>query len=163
MKKEDPIKNDKCFKLKVITLGVDHLKKCFQLDQIALNGFWSEQQWKKELTDSKRLCLGLLNNSELLSFACGWIVIDELQITAIAVHPHYQRMGMGKKILSNLLLQAKSLGLKKATLEVKSNNASAKALYKSLNFKLSGKRKKFYRDGNDALILWRNLLINELV
>tara|TARA_Y100001968_G_scaffold330294_1_gene381735 strand:+ start:2122 stop:2580 length:459 start_codon:yes stop_codon:yes gene_type:complete len=144
--------------MKVISLDVHHLKKCIELDEIALDGFWSEEQWKKELTDSERLCLGLINKSQLIAFACGWIVMDELQITAIAVHPNHQGIGKGKIILSKLLFRAKSLGLNKATLEVKNNNSSAKALYKSLDFKLSGKRKNYYRDGSDALILSHDLI-----
>tara|TARA_Y100001968_G_scaffold238731_1_gene222146 strand:- start:636 stop:1130 length:495 start_codon:yes stop_codon:yes gene_type:complete len=160
MHKEDLIQNHKCFKPKLISLGVSHLSKCCELDEIALNGLWSKDQWRKELSDSARLCLGLMNQSQLIAFACGWIVAGELQITSIAVYPNYQRMGLGKAILSELLLKARSLGVKKATLEVKITNESAKALYKSLEFKIKGRRKQIYRDGSDALILWHDLIIN---
>ena len=52
-------KNDQ--KLELILLGPEHLKVCLELDYIALNGFWSEQQWKAELFNHNALCLGLID------------------------------------------------------------------------------------------------------
>ena len=151
---QDQRKKEKHSNIKIISLKAEHLKECLELDHIAFNGLWTEQQWQKELSEKKRLCLGVFQKKRLVAYASGWIVIDELQITSIAVHPKYQRIGIGERILSALLTEAQKGGLKKATLEVDSNNLPAIKIYTKLGFKSNGLRANYYKNGNDALILW---------
>ena len=132
-----------------------HLNECVDLDQKSLNGLWSESQWGRELSDSKRICLGIidLETKKLLGLCSAWLVIDELHITFIAVHPLHQRKGLGRFLLSDLIKRSKSLQTNQVYLEVKNNNEPAKAFYKSMGFKTVGNRSNFYKDGSDALIL----------
>ena len=141
--------------LTIIQLGIMHLNDCVDLDQKSLNGLWSKSQWEKELTDPKRICLGIieLETKKLLGICSAWLVIDELQITFIAVHPKFQRRGLGKFLMSDLIKRSKSLQMTHIHLEVKKNNEPAKAFYKSIGFKTVGNRSNFYKDGSDALIL----------
>ena len=141
--------------LKIIQLGEMHLNDCVDLDQKSSNGIWSKSQWKRELTDPKRICLGVkeLQTKKLLGLCSAWLVIDELQITFIAVDPMNQRKGIGKFLLSDLFKRSKSLQINHIFLEVKQNNEPAKALYNSMGFKIVGKRSNFYQDGSDALLL----------
>ena len=143
-----------------IQLGVMHLNACIDLDQKSFNGLWSKSQWERELTDPKRICLGIieLETKKLLGFCSSWLLIDELHITSIAVHPIHQRKGLGKFLLSDLIKRSKSLQTNLIHLEVKDNNEPAKALYKSMGFKTVGKRSNFYKDGRDALILNKELI-----
>ena len=136
-----------------------HLNDCVDLDQKSLNGLWSKSQWKKELTAPKRICLGIieLETKNLLGLSSAWLVIDELQITFMAVHPLHQRKGLGKFLLTDLIKRSKSLKINHIHLEVKDNNESAKAFYKSMGFKTVGFRSNFYKDGSDALILNREI------
>ena len=141
--------------LRIIQLGITHLNECVDLDQKSLNGLWSKSQWERELTDPKRICLGIidLETKKLLGVCSAWLVIDELHITFIAVHPMHQRKGLGKFLLSELIQRSKSLGTNHIHLEVKNNNEPAKAFYKSMGFKTVGNRSNFYKDGSDALLL----------
>ena len=141
--------------LKIIQLGEMHLNDCVDLDQKSSNGLWSKSQWERELTDPKRICLGIieLQTKKLLGLCSAWLVIDELHITFIAVHPIHQRKGLGKFLMSDLIKRSKSLQTNRIHLEVKENNEPAKAFYKSMGFKTVGNRSNFYKDGRDALIL----------
>ena len=141
--------------LKIIQLGIIHLNACVDVDQKSLNGLWTKSQWERELTDPKRICLGImdLETQNLLGICSSWLVIDELQITFIAVDPRKQRKGLGKFLLSNLIKLSKSLQTNHIHLEVKNNNEPAKGLYKSMGFKTVGYRSNFYKDGSDALLL----------
>ena len=71
--------------MEVIHLGPEQINACMELNQLALNGLWSKQQWIQELIDSRSLCMGVLKSSTLLALACGWLVVDELHLTAIGV------------------------------------------------------------------------------
>ncbi len=139
----------------IIELGIIHLNSCLDLDQKSLKGLWTKSQWKKELTMPNRICLGIieLETKKLIGLCSAWLVIDELHITSIAVHPIHRRKGLGKFLLSNLIKRSKSLQTNHIILEVKDNNEPAKAFYKSMGFKTVGNRSNFYKDGSDALLL----------
>ena len=87
-----------------IQLGIIHLNDCIDLDQKSLKGLWTRAQWERELTDPKRVCLGVMeiDTKKLLGLCSAWVVLDDLHITSIAVHPKHQRKGVGKFLISNL-------------------------------------------------------------
>lgn len=143
--------------LRLLRLDPSWLAACMALDRRALDGFWSEAQWQRELTEPGRLCVGLVNGAELLGFACGWLVIDELHITALAVDPQHRQFGCGGRLLRALLQQAHQQGARQATLEVAADNAAALALYAAEGFTTTGRRSRYYSDGRDALIQWLEL------
>ena len=148
--------------LTIIKLGIFHLNSCIELDQKALKGLWTKSQWEIELTHPERICIGVLEieTKKLLGLCSAWLVIDELQITSIAVHPLHQRKGLGKFLLSDLIKRSKSLEINQIHLEVKDTNKSAKTFYKSMGFKIIGTRSNFFRDGSDALLLIKKLKNN---
>ncbi len=141
--------------LRIIQLGIMHLNNCVDLDQKSLHGLWTRSQWERELTEPKRICLGIidLKTKKLLGLCSAWLVMDELHITFIAVHPFHQRKGLGKFLLIDLIKRSKSFQTNLIHLEVKDNNEPAKAFYKSMGFKTVGNRPHFYKDGSDALLL----------
>ena len=139
----------------IIQLGKKHLNDCFDLDQKSLKGLWTKSQWERELSDPKRICLGVFEQEtkKLLGLCSAWQVMEELYITSMAVQPIHQREGLGKFLLSDLIKLSRSLRTNKIHLEVKDTNNSAKAFYKSMGFKTTGNRSNFYKDGSDALLL----------
>tara|TARA_B100000700_G_C14292369_1_gene511052 strand:+ start:70 stop:525 length:456 start_codon:yes stop_codon:yes gene_type:complete len=148
-------------KLRIIQLGILNLDECLILDRKTFQGLWTKSQWERELSDPNRICLGALevNTPDLIGFCSAWLVLEEMQITSIAVDPLHQRKGIGKYILSNLIKKSKSLEINRILLEVKDKNEPAKALYKSIGFKLIGNRSNFYKDGSNALIFIKDLTL----
>ena len=143
----------------IIKLGILHLNECIDIDQKSLKGLWTKSQWERELTDPRRICLGAIDieTKKLLGLCSSWLVKDELHITSIAVHPIHKRKGVGTFLLSDLIKRSESLQTNHIHLEVKENNETAKAFYKSLGFKTIGKRSNFYKDGSDALLLIKEI------
>ena len=56
-----------------IQLDSKWLEACLALDETSLGGFWSSAQWRRELEDDRRICLGLVRNQALIGVACGWL------------------------------------------------------------------------------------------
>ena len=141
--------------LRIIQLGIFHLNSCLDLDQKSLQSLWTKSQWERELTDPKRICIGIIDpqSKNILGLCSSWVILDELHITFFAIHPKHQRKGLGKFLISDLIKRSKSLRTNHIFLEVKENNESAKAFYKSMGFKTVGNRSNFYKDGSDALLL----------
>ena len=117
------------------------------------NGLWNSDHWERELSDPQRVCVGIAaGEDDLSAMACGWVVLDELQITVIAVEPEQRRRGLGRTVLKQLLMEATNAGATHAILDVAEDNHGAKALYSTLGFQTVGRRAAYYRDGKDALI-----------
>jgi [ribosomal protein S18]-alanine N-acetyltransferase len=138
-------------------LEPEHGEACLALDRLCLGGFWSAGQWNSELADPQRPGLGLWRNGELQAMACGWLVVDELHITLLAVDPNQRRQGLARALVRALLASGHSRGALRATLEVGSGNGPAVALYRSLGFVDAGIRRGYYRTGEDALVQWLDL------
>ena len=136
-------------------LTVADLPACRRLDQQSLGGLWSLEQWQAELEQPTALVLGVESAAcgQLLGLAAGRLVVDELQITAVAVEPHQRRLGLGRWLLDTLLEVAAAAGCTFAVLEVDVANTAARALYGCFDFKVSGRRRNYYRDGSDAVLL----------
>ncbi len=137
-----------------VLLGPADLPACLELDRLGLGGFWSEAQWRTELESPERPVLGIRGDGALLALASGWLVLDELHITAVVVDPAQRRQGLGRRVLAALLAHAGGLGAERATLEVAVGNAAARGLYAGLGFRDAGLRRRYYRSGEDALIQW---------
>jgi ribosomal-protein-alanine N-acetyltransferase len=138
-------------------LTAAHLHACEALDRRCLGGLWSAGQWERELADPGRPGLGMWHGGTLCAMACGWLILDELHITLVAVDHPWRRRGLGGQLLAALLERSAGLGAERATLEVAAGNAAALALYRSLGFREAGIRRAYYRDGQDALIQWLRL------
>ena len=82
-----------------------------------------------------------------------WVVADEMHILNLAVHPDYRRQGIGQRLLTEALNQARALGAAVAWLEVRPSNSPALNLYHSLGFKEVGRRPHYYNDTQEDAIL----------
>jgi ribosomal-protein-alanine N-acetyltransferase len=83
-----------------------------------------------------------------------WVVLDEMHILNLAVHPQLRRRGIARLLLAEGLAQARTLGAELAWLEVRPSNIAARALYESFGFREVGRRPRYYDDTQeDALLL----------
>lgn len=90
----------------------------------------------------------------IVAFLTFWIVHDELHILNVCVHPVARRRGLARRLLTEL----ETLGVRQKaslmSLEVRTSNERAKALYASMGFIPIGSRPHYYADnGEDADIL----------
>ena len=93
--------------------------------------------------------------ASVIGFAGTMVVADEAHVMNLAVHPDHRRQGVARLLLTQLLEAGSHRGAVATTLEVRSTNRSAIALYSSFGFRRAGRRPGYYRDGTDALIMWR--------
>ena len=79
------------------------------------------------------------------------ILGDDAELLYVHTAMHSRGQGIGKSMLIHAQNDLKPKP-RKIFLEVRPSNAAAQALYTSLGFILSGRRKNYYKDGEDALI-----------
>jgi [ribosomal protein S18]-alanine N-acetyltransferase len=80
---------------------------------------------------------------------------DVVDLQRIAVRPDRRRSGLATALLDDLLAHAD--GAERMLLEVSERNASAVAFYAAHGFRRIDVRRRYYRDGSDALVLQRTL------
>jgi ribosomal-protein-alanine N-acetyltransferase len=94
----------------------------------------------------------------LVAFCAYRVVLDELQVLDVAVHPASRRRGLARLLLHLALRAGARAGARVALLEVRAGNRPAIALYRSLGFETAGLRRAYYRaPEEDALLLQRAL------
>ncbi len=81
------------------------------------------------------------------------VVADEAEILTLAVAPPARRQGVGRGLLAAAAGIAAAHGAQTLFLEVADNNAAARALYEREGFRQAGRRRRYYPDGADALVM----------
>lgn len=131
--------------------GVEIVEKaCFDMP-------WSRKSfWQEASNDKAYYLLAIDENADdkIIGYTGMWVLFGEAQITNVAVMPEYRNLGIGRKMMKEIIQIAKSKGADAMILEVRPSNDSALHLYKSLGFKSVGRRRGYYEDGEDAEIMW---------
>ncbi len=85
------------------------------------------------------------------------VAADEAEIMALAVIPEARRQGRGTALLAAAEERAGAGGALAMYLEVGEHNGAARALYARAGYVPVGRRRGYYRDGSDALVLKKPL------
>ncbi len=83
--------------------------------------------------------------------------ISNARIYSLDVHPAYRRRGVASLLMDTALEILKEKGFKNITLEVGVNNKAAQNLYRSKGFIKDKILYNYYKNGDDALHLFRKL------
>jgi [ribosomal protein S18]-alanine N-acetyltransferase len=78
---------------------------------------------------------------------------DEAEILTFAVQAAIRRRGIGKRLLREAMATAAARGAVRIFLEVSEGNQAARSLYKAAGFRAAGRRRVYYADGTDALVM----------
>ncbi len=124
---------------------------CYEFDSNTIS-LWSKKQWKSEFEKKKIMVSAIILLDEIIGICASQIVIDEVQINYFSIKQNFRRKGYGGKLMGFLLKRCKKLNLKKLSLEVSESNFAANQFYEHFNFVTVGKRKNYYRDGEDAFL-----------
>ena len=122
---------------------------------------WSKQNFL-DCLQSGYQCWVLADKKQIIAHGVISIAICEAHLLTLCVHPKYQRLGFGRKILILLLDRASQMDSSECFLEVRITNKIAISLYESMGFESIGRRKGYYpseQGRDDALIMSRVLPI----
>ena len=111
---------------------------------------WSEAQVREELTGERRTAWVV--GDPVVGYAVTLAAGDVIDLQRVAVHPDHQRRG-----LARLLLEAAAAAdaghADRMLLEVSAVNTAALAFYDRLGFEEIDRRRRYYRDGTDAVVM----------
>ena len=119
---------------------------------------WSEHGFADSMEQENTCFLSACKNGSIVGY-CGYLqVLDEADITNVAVDAASRRDGVGESMLQELMRRGAQKGIKAFTLEVRESNLAAISLYQKLGFASAGIRKNFYdAPKENAVIMWKYL------
>lgn len=132
------------------------LEGAVRLEEQCFSAPWTRAQLEESLQNGQYLFLVAEEDGQVVGYAGLLRVMDEGDVTNVAVDEEYRGKGLGARLMTALLEEGKNCGIKEFTLEVRVSNQRAIRLYERLGFVQEGVRKRFYeRPVEDALIMWK--------
>ena len=123
------------------------------LDISNFDDFWNMDILKDELTSETSQFVCAKYENKIVGFAGIKMVLDEADIMNIAVKKDYRRQGIATLLLNHILNICKENGIQTVNLEVNEENFSAISLYQKFGFKECGRRKQYYDNKYDAILM----------
>jgi ribosomal-protein-alanine N-acetyltransferase len=142
--------------LSIRSLGYSDLPQVIGIERRAFTAPWSLAMFVLELSKPSGLSLAAVEQDR--SKLVGYLILSRYDtvwhLMNVAVDPLRRREGIARAMLEEMFERAGSD--QPYTLEVRTSNAPAIALYKRYGFRSAGTRPRYYRDtGEDAVIMWR--------
>lgn len=129
------------------------------IERASFHDPWAPSSIESSLNNEHVFVLAATFENAICGYGVAWTVGDEGEITHIAVAPEARQQGVGSALLQEMIAECRQRGAEKVFLEVRSSNERAQRLYERHGFQKVGLRRRYYRDGEDAIVMqwnWAN-------
>ncbi len=93
------------------------------------------------------------SNGGVVGFLIARVVAQQAELESIAVWGAEQRRGVGRKLIFAMIEDLKGAGVREVLLEVRASNERALEFYRSLGWRESGRRARYYADPEEDAVL----------
>nr|WP_163970898.1 ribosomal protein S18-alanine N-acetyltransferase [Oceanobacillus halotolerans] len=140
-------------------MEIADIEQVMKVEEASFDSPWTKEMFYQELSENNHAhYLVLQMDKEVIGYVGLWIVLDDAQVTNIAIMPDYRGKGLGKMLFQYTLHYVINLGVKRLSLEVRVSNIVAQRMYRRFGLVPGGIRKNYYKDNQeDALVMWVNL------
>lgn len=126
-----------------------------QMEKTVFSDPWSEKVYRETFALPGVEYVVATDDETIVGAAGVRNIVGTGEVTNVMVLPRYRNLGIGRKMMEEIILRGRDLGATDLTLEVRAQNVAAQRLYESLGFKCEGVRPGFYRNpSEDAKIYW---------
>ena len=125
---------------------VEDLRALVGLELACFTTPWSEASLLEDLEDQehKFYYVAETTSGGIVGYIGCALVLDEGQVTNVAVYPTWQGEGIGRGLVKTLKNAMEDKGARIIYLEVRQSNEAAIGLYQAEGFTIDGSRKDFY-------------------
>lgn len=137
-------------------MEVQDLDQVMEIEKALFSVPWTKEGFMTYLLKQNAVFLVVEEKGEILGY-CGVItVLEEGDITNVAVRSDRQKEGIGNFLISSLIRLTQDIGVTTLHLEVRKSNDAAIRLYQRQGFKEDGIRKNYYTaPDEDACLMSR--------
>lgn len=119
---------------------------------------WSINNMKESINNKNYYFYGAEISGVLVGYIGMIVILDEADITNVAVLPSHRGAHIGTQLLDHLKSCARAMGISSIHLEVRGSNACGIHVYEQQGFLIMGRRKDYYHNPKeDAIIMAVNL------
>lgn len=106
---------------------------------------WSEVEFLSFFERENIIALIAYDKEKPIGFIFCWVVAGHCELLSLAILDAWRGNGLGRELLEQAIARATDLGADRVLLEVGITNQSARELYASSGFEVTGRRKGYYR------------------
>jgi len=115
---------------------------------------WTREHFIAELNSPRSYPLvARTADGSVAGYLCPMLVLDEGEILDVAVRHDCRGKGVGGALVRRAISELEARGARVVCLEVRVSNLAALTLYQRLGFKETGRRKRYYENGEDAILM----------
>ena len=141
--------------INIVNVQENYIDAIFDIESKEIIVPWSKASLLDLIRQQNIIFRVMLLDDEVIGYYSFQKVFEEGYINNIAIKREYQGKGYGKKLFEDLIERAQRFEVKALTLEVEDDNTRAINLYKKYGFIEEGRRKNFYLNKKDAIIMWK--------
>jgi ribosomal-protein-alanine N-acetyltransferase len=144
---------DTAGKLSIEPMRLEQLDEIGSIETESFRYPWSKNAFTWEINSNMTLSMVGMIDKKVAGYFVLWMAYDEMHLGNIAVAKRWRRRGVGEKMMKWLLQEARRRNVTRLTLEVRTCNYPAIALYKKFGFREVALRKRYYPEGVDAYLM----------
>lgn len=142
--------------LRIVQFDLAHVPEVAAIEAASYRDPWSKASFQEVIILADTSWVALADGMVAGFLITQW-VLDEIHILNIAVKAEFRQQGIAAQLLTTLVDLSVQRGMKEMFLEVRLTNTAAQKLYRKFGFTHLATRKNYYSDGEDALIMFRQL------
>ena len=132
----------------------EDLDAVLEIEAASFSRPWTRRHFQDEIESSRGYAtVALTSDLQLAGYLCLKLVLDEAEILDVAVCGELRGRGVGRVLVEGAFAFCRDLGVTLLSLEVSAGNVEALALYRRFGFFEVGRRKRYYDDGEDAVLM----------
>ena len=140
---------------KIDKLTKEDIPQVVLLEEQFLGETLGTEMLENELSNEFMCFLVAKESKKVLGYIGAYVVSDEVEILNFVVDESYQRTGIGTSLFNEILKRYPNAN--SVILEVREQNEKGINFYKKNNFNVISKRKHYYKNGDHALVMMKEI------
>lgn len=145
--------------IRIAPLTMARVDEVLAIESLSFSDPWTKGMFESELTIGAGTYARFAERDRaLIGYLLAVLIEDEAHLGNLAVHPAARGLGVGQRLVDDLLETAGKRGIVRVTLEVRESNQIARNFYYRNHFIDIAIRKNYYRNPvEDAIVMLRGL------
>src|SRR5687768_1037147 len=125
------------------------------IEQASFPAPWRREFFAAEVVAPSRFNIVAKKDGVVIGYLFGMWIFDEFHVNKIAVEGSHRRQGVANALMERCFDFALEHEISTISLEVRQSNRAAQEFYRFLEFETSYIRKRYYPDGEAAVVMVR--------
>lgn len=146
--------------IQILELLNEDIDNILPLENVLYHKPWLKKDYEYELNENPfahylKMIDG--DSKEIIGYIGFWVKFEQAEITKVSISKKYQGFKLSKLLMADAEKRMVLAGCESSTLEVRVSNEVAINLYKSFGYEILSVRKKYYENGEDAYLMYKEL------